>query len=407
LLAVLAADRVSFGKLINSLSPDSDHPIIDDSVRTYSLTCHPSVSTASEATLVTLGPGTDRTAVDLRVTSVPVRTVIGTVSGVLPDVPVVARLMSDDTQIASDSVSAAGHFVFTGVPVGQFILEAEGYAASPTPTGPPGRGGLAPLPAAPDSPTLFTSIPITVGDRRVMDVSLSLRPGARVTGRVQFDGSGPQPTGEQLMQIGVTLVPVDRFGAMAIPSGRVEADGTFRTASVIPGRYLLTVTPTVVRSTPGRANAILPAAVTRWTTRSAIAGGRDILDQPIELDGVDRSDVVVTLTDSAGGNVSGTVVDAKGMKDPNALIVIFPSDRALWGDLGTNARRVRVARTTRGGQYAIPGLPAGDYLIVAGTDEEVASWEAPGALDTLSPRARAVAITEGQSTTVDLRRREP
>ena len=126
-------------------------------------------------------------------------------------------------------------------------------------------------------------------------------------------------------------------------------------------------------------------------------------DQPIEIDTTDIDNVVITFTDQKTATLSGTVRDAGGTADADAVILVFPTDSRLWADLGGTSRRVKPARTTRTGSYVIPGLPSGEYFVVAGTDEMLTDWQAPDALNALSRRATRVQIAEGQSQTLDVK----
>jgi hypothetical protein len=47
------------------------------------------------------------------------------------------------------------------------------------------------------------------------------------------------------------------------------------------------------------------------------------------------------------------------------VILMFPAEYKNWIDNGMNPRRTRTARASRAGAYAIPNVPAGDYLIAA------------------------------------------
>ena len=112
-------------------------------------------------------------------------------------------------------------------------------------------------------------------------------------------------------------------------------------------------------------------------------GGRDMIDMPLEIDAADIDNVVITFTDQPLSSLSGTVRDARGAGDRDAVILLFPTDTRLWSDLSSSARRVKQARTTRDGTYAIPGLPAGDYFVLAGSEDLLIDWQAPNRLEAL------------------------
>jgi hypothetical protein len=441
MMSLLMSDESNFMKLLPKLvNRGEESQIIDGSVRLIPTTYYPNMTTSSQAMEIAITPGVERSGVDFRVKAVPARSVAGTVTGLPASTSVNVRLKSIDAAvadalIASASVSADpngtnsnSRFIMTGVPAGQYILEAESRAqvsgsramrAGARGGGAPG----APLPPAPDAPTMCASMPVTIGDRNITDLVVALHAGGRVSGRVEFDGGAERPTPEQLNQISVTIAPVDQAqnNFQNILNGRVEADGTFRTASVAPGRYVVRVGAVMgaraggpgagpgwgggggggIAAVGGLRGA--GSVASPWRPRSAMVGGVDVLDQPIEMDASDIDSVVITFTDQPLPSLSGTVRDATGTVDPEAVIIVFPADNRLWSDLGQTARRVKTSRTTRAGAYLIPGLPAGDYFVAVGRDELLADWQAPNALDTLSRQATRVQLIDGQNQTVDLK----
>ncbi len=431
IVSLLMADEASFMKMISRMAGrGQEGPLVDSSVQLYPTTFYPAATSSSQATVITVTSGAESSELDFRVKSVSARTVAGTVTGIPADASIMLRLTSIDAGSADDAITVSnasanqnGRFAMTGVPPGHYVIHAvshQNYSPqSAADQAARGRGGPgAPLPAAPDAPTLSATVPVTVGDGNIPDVAIALVPGGRVSGRVEFDGGAERPTPERLNQISVTLVrleqtgnlPIEQTGNWPIPAGRVETDGTFRTASVPPGRYLLRVAgaglgraggPGVgVGPGAGRGAADSPGA---WRAHSAMAGGTELLDQPLDIDAADVGNVVITFTDRPLVRLSGTVRDAKGVGDPEAVILVFPTDSRLWGDLTPSARRIKTARTTRVGAYAIPGLPAGEYFVAVGTDDLLVDWHAPNALESLTPLATRVVIADGQTRTLDLK----
>jgi hypothetical protein len=173
------------------------------------------------------------------------------------------------------------------------------------------------------------------------------------------------------------------------PTG-ISADGTFRTIGLPPGRY-------VIR---------LGATTAPWRLRSVRLGGRDVTELPIEMEGDDVADVVVTLTDRPPASLTGTVRRPGGEADADAVVLLFPADRQLWTNLGPTSLRTKSARVGPGGAYSIPGLPDGDYFVLAGNEDLLAEWLQPKMLEALSGRATRVVIGEAERKTQDLTRRD-
>jgi hypothetical protein len=430
ILSLIMADEASAMKMLPKLMERGEESIlIDSSVRMYPAAFYPGLTEAAQATVVSVESGVERGRIDFRVKAVPARKVAGSVIAPSLDIAnasVNLRLKSADSSSwdadinpPSAQMDPKGRYVFSAVPAGRYILEAVSRPRSNQSGGARGAGPSGPgaaLPTAPDAPTLYATLPVTVGDQNISNLDITLGPSGRVTGRVEFDGAD-RPTDELLNQIQVTLQPVDGPYNGSIPSGRVEADGTFRTASLQPGRYLLRVgsllMPASSAPAPGAAAAApgagavagggIPGQPRLWRPRSATINGRDPLDQPLDLDAGDITSVLITFTDKPQIVLSGGVRDAKGDPDPQAVVLAFSTDNRLWSDFSSASRRIKVTRASRYGVYSIAGLSAGEYYIVVGTDDQFADMQAPGALESYTRLATRVVLLEGQPKTLDLK----
>ena len=430
IVSLALSDEAAVVKMLPKLMERGEESmLIDASVRMYPATFFPGSTQASDAAVISVESGAERARVDFKVKAVPARKVAGSVTGpgLQPDGgSVVVRLKGTESGSPEPDINAPtasmqpnGRFVFTAVPAGRYILEAvsrprvQNDAASGGRGVPAGRGAL---PPAPEAPTLYAAIPVTVGEQNISDLDVTLAPSGRVTGRVEFDGAD-RPTDEVLNQISVTLEPLDTMINGSLRPGRVEADGTFRTSSVPPGRYLLRVgslsisaagapPPGSGAASPG-AGAIsgggIPGQPRVWRPRSAIINGVDPLDQPLDIGPGDVTSVLVTFSDKAQIVFSGTVRDVKGDGDPQAVVLVFPTDTRLWSDLTGASRRVKVTRTSRYGAYSIAGLPAGEYFVAVGNDDQFVDMQAPGALQSYIRLATRVVLVEGQTKTLDLK----
>jgi carboxypeptidase family protein len=362
----------------------------ENALRVYPPTFYPSAALPSGASPVAVQSGEVRLGVDIKIRLVPLRRLAGTFSG-LPSPaqgnPQVRLVLPDpdagDFEIMSATDTSNGRFSFIAVPAGQYLLRAYltprmlGGGGPGTPAGRGGRGtGPPPLPI---EPLFWASMPVSVGAEDTGNVTLEMRPGARMAGRVEFDGSNPPPEQGQLTRI--VVMPSSETVIGGLQSHVVDADGTFKTVSLAPGKYRLRV-----------------PSVGAWEPKSARVDGRDLLDEAIDLGTSDITDIVITFSDRPLGTITGTVRTAQGAADPSALVAIFPADPRLRTDFSGNARRMRLARTTAAGQYAIPGLPPGQYLVVAGGDELFDTWLEPSALEALARRATRVDIGEGAQT---------
>jgi hypothetical protein len=237
----------------------------------------------------------------------------------------------------------------------------------------------------PTDPTLWAEVPLSVGRVDVTDLTIPLRTGLRVSGRVEFDGTKEKPAGTALTRMAVMLEPVEGRGPTTPPGGQVDAGLQFKTYGVPAGKYF--VRP-------------MPPATSGWTFKAAIYQGRDVADVPLDLDSADVSGVVITFTDQPT-ELSGTVETSSGV-DPSATVVVFPSDNTAW-TTGGASRRMRGTRAGPTGTYKLTGLPAGSYYIAAVPEEFVSEWQDPKSLETLSRTAARVTLDDGDRKTQNVR----
>ncbi len=379
----------------------------------YQTTYHPSATSASQITVITLGSGEERTGVDLHLRLVPTVKVSGTITGPEGPVPsigvkLVPANLGDfnwelNFEAAVTATDASGAFTFLGVPSGAYTVKVlktprpemvpmaseaimvssgSGGVSFATSMGPP---SLPPPPTLPTQRSLWGSMPLSVGSADVAGVAVTLRTGFRVSGRVEFEGMRPPPSADQIQRMTVTLQALDPRTAGFVAPGRVSSDLQFRTTDFVPGRYLVTA----------------GGAGTGWTLKSAMADGRDLADEPLEIGGEDVDGVVITFTDKQT-ELSGTVRNAQNQGDADADVVVFPANNQLWKD-ALSPRRARSVRTTKTGAFTIPGLPAGDYYVVAIASTTTREWQDPKFLESAAPMATRVTILDGDKKTQDLR----
>jgi hypothetical protein len=376
----------------------------------YQTTFYPSALTASRADVLSIKPGEEHLAVDFTIKAV--RTV--TVSGILLDatgpavstpvtlVPAESGSLLSPIETAGTVTDGTGHFQFSRVPAGQYS-----FRAVKSPRGVPNgdvqtfqMGGATmvvrsviqssgdAVPPLPTDPTMWVEAPVTVGASDVTDLAVSLRPGVRVGGRVEFSGSAARPTPDQYPTIGVTLIPADGKPSSFPARGRVEPSGTFTTMGVPAGRYVLRVD-----------------APTGWILRGAMLDNRDISDAAVEVQGADLENVTITFTDKRT-SVTGEVTTASGNPDSKATVILFPQDSMLWVDSGPSPRRLKTTRPKGDGGYSM-AMPAGDYYVIAVSDTGSFEWNDPQFLAAIAPSAARITVNEGDTHTQALRTTAP
>jgi len=242
-------------------------------------------------------------------------------------------------------------------------------------------GGPPPPPPVPADATLWARVPVAVGDRDLTDVIVPLRAGARLTGRLQFEGTIEPPDRAILQRIGITLDPIDAGSAtraLGLEVGHPDADGGFRTVGVPPGRYVLGIT-----SPP----------LGQWVLEGASYQGRDIAAQAIDVAESDLSGVVLTFTDRPA-TIDGRVQAAPDASGADALVIVFPVDPDAWPSAGGSPRHTWAVRPAPDGTYAIANVLPGEYYVVA-IDRDAIDWADERLLRSLTRAAERLTIGEG------------
>jgi hypothetical protein len=270
--------------------------------------------------------------------------------------------------VSTAVTDARGAFLFHAVSPGEYELRSVMMTGSET-TG--------------EGTALWAAEPLAVGDAGVSGVTVTMRPGIRISGRVEFAGAaGPGlPTSQRMV---VSLQPIGAQVWRTFPAV-VRPDGTFTSLGDPPGRYIVNAS-----SPPG------------WTWQSTSLAGRPIADEPIQLGDRDVTDLVITFA-QAMTRLSGTVADSAGAPDGDADVIVFPADTAAWREGAFTSRRVRLAHATSAAAFEIHALPPGEYYIAAVDTRTAMGWQDPQFLERLTGGATRVVLGEGENKTVTLR----
>lgn len=376
-------------------------PAADGRILRYPDTFYPGAASASDATAITLAAGEDRSGVDFTVPLVPSVRVSGVLHG--PEGPaanhgvrlVPAGVMEPANEAPDGyaTTDAAGRFAFLGVAPGSYVVEAYRVQpvgpffrpAPPAAGAPPGAARAEAAIARPDgSPPLFGETPVTVGAAHVDNLTVALRPGTKISGRVVFEGAAAQPEPAALQKVTVTIRPL--FGTLpGSADARVDADGRFAFAGYPPGRYVL-----FAAAPPGP----------EWSIASFRVGGVEAAGQAFTLGETDIADAVLTFTDKTI-TLRGTVRAADGKSDPDATVVLVSADTEAWMKSGMSPRRTASVATMNAGNYEIRVALPGDYLVFA-----VPADTAPDVnrelLTRFLPSAVRVTLAAGESKTQPL-----
>jgi protocatechuate 3,4-dioxygenase beta subunit len=368
-----------------------------------SVTFAPASPDPAGATVIRLRAGEERTGVDIDVRQVPASTVRGRVLG--PDgAPVagvavtlasavespilgVLDLMSTTMGTARATTRADGVFVFAAVAPGEYIVQAR-----QTPR------GQAPL---------WADAPFVAAGNAAGDLTLTLRDGLTVSGRLVFDGASPpaattatvalRPLNNRMAALGV---PADLAGLSSALLGgnrpgqaKVAEDGRFTITGVVPGEYALSVTMPGMRM-------VMTEPGAGWVVASAMVGEVDLADRGVDVrQGVDVANVEIRVTNRPAV-LSGRLLDGSGRPVTSLPLVAFAADESHWR--GTR-RRVVQAEADSTGRFYIAGLPAGDYLLAVVTELEPNDLANPAFLRELRSMAIPVRLSDGEQKTQDVK----
>ena len=368
----------------------------------YAPVYYPGTTSQTDAAPITIGPGDERTDIDIMARPVPMTRIDGVVIG--PDgqpVPGVSiQLRAEDRVETVTSMVGAlarsvtsrpdGTFSVTGLAPGRYTLQARQRLPAPAPAAP---GNPASPPSTP-AQGLWASVEISADGQPITGLTLTLQPGMTISGRVVLDGASTQSTVE-FSAINVAARPARPLDLMSLSSGaaRIDADGTFTITGLIPGTYRLAAQSF---PTPGQPRGW-------WMDTSVRLGGREVSDLSFDLrPGENITDAVITMTDRQQ-QLSGTLQDASGRAATDYTMILFPADRAYWL---SDSRRIITARPGTDGRFAFRGLqgpPPGEYMIAAVTELRPSEQFDPDFLAALLKQAIKVTLGPGEVKTQDVR----
>lgn len=373
----------------------------------------PGTADVSQAQMVSVRAGEERSGIDIALQPVPALKISGTVSAPSGQLPPIQISFASDVAVQLPGYSASqpslsrgtgndGRFTYTGVIPGRYMITARttggGRASGPATAGAGGggsAGGSGGQPGGAASETWWASATVTVTDADVEGLALALAPALRVTGRVEFDATTltpPTSLGDMRLGLlprrdgGYSTVNGALFGGFPIPPAMVAPDRTFTMTGILPGVYQF--------------NPIWPGGKA-WWVRSAMADGVDLLDRPLEVgpDGKVPTSLVVTYSDRQT-ELSGVLQTAGGAPAPEYFIIAFSTDSRTWRP---QARRLASTRPATDGAFSIKSLPPGEYYLAALTDLDPAEWQTPAFLSQLAPVSLKFSLTDGQQLRKDLR----
>jgi carboxypeptidase family protein len=264
-----------------------------------------------------------------------------------------------------------GRFTLENVPPGPYTLSAmlTMPLMGPDPVG--GSGPPSPremIKRIPES----AATPLVVNGDDIGDVTLVTRPPAILNGSFVPDTgvTGRLPQG---LRVTVRSIGLGMMMTMGIGQDSFQMLG-------LTGPVNLTV------------QGVPPG----WTVKAMLLDGRDVIDEPIDLQGQNAT-LRVVMSDRPA-SVVGTVL-SRGEPVDHAVIV-FPDDTTKWT---FPSRYVRTTRADGDGRFRVVDLPPGErYLAAAVPYLEDGEQEDTEFLEKLRSRASSFSLTEGEQRSVIL-----
>ena len=216
-------------------------------------------------------------------------------------------------------------------------------------------------------------------------IQLALEPGARLSGRIVFEGNDPDR-----QDAGAWLVPTEPLPGLKIDGNSTfePASGRFAIEGVLPGRYALYAGGAERNRSP-------------WMLKSAIVDGREVMDDAIALGpGQEIADVRLTVTDRVT-ELSGKILDAAQKPAAAGWVLVFSTEKKHWV---AGSRRLRAVTPEMTSTYTVRAIPPGTYFVTL-LPELMNEEDLIAKLPSLVSAATRVTLGEGERKVQDLRAR--
>lgn len=237
-----------------------------------------------------------------------------------------------------------------------------------------------------------STIPMTarqslqVGSTNVDGVRLAPQPGATIRGQLRLETRGAAKLDPQ--QIFLMLSSADGdddAGPVTVHESfsnltHVMSDGAFQWVDVPAGNYYVQLV--------GDANQ-------DWFVRSVSAGGRDVNDAGISVNGGTVG--LDLMLSSNGGMIDGVVADSKNQPVADAVVVAVPEAR-----LRGRIDRYRKTVSDQSGHFSLRGIRPGEYTLFAWESVDSEAYYNPEFLKIYEGQGTALHVSEGERKSAPL-----
>jgi hypothetical protein len=385
----------------------------------YSMAYHPAARSLDAATPISLAYGDQRQNIDVQLSLLPVFRVSGRVLG-SPDaiaklpvrlVPVGAEGLGHGAEAGFTTTDTTGAFTFLRVPAGDYTVMAShtvsefsmGGGGVSTSTLIPARAisivsmssssitgsnGVSMLSRSSQGPPVSGRVSVSVTDRAVDDVAVTLVTGVKVSGTFLWDGVETPPAGVSVPVVRLEAADGDlSLNLRSSGTSRPEPGAAgFLIDGALPGRYLF----------PSISLGTFSLEGIEWR-------GRDLITSPLEVEGDRDITGIVIKMSSKTNTVTGSVRDSSGAVALSGGVIVFPASQTLWRNFGLSATLFRTGSVLADGTYKFTRLVPGEYLIAAVPDEDRSKWVDPEYLESISGAATRIQVLPGATVTQNLR----
>ncbi len=231
--------------------------------------------------------------------------------------------------------------------------------------------------------------PLQVGSSNVEGLRLSPQPGGSVRGHLRVEGKNGaalRPDSERTFLLLESTEDDDDEGVLGggkfTNLAHMTPDGSFAWSDVPPGNYYVQI----VRDAGANED---------WFVKALLAGGRDLNDSGINVNG--GTVALDLLASTNGGMVEGVVTDHQGQPVANAVVVAVPEVR-----MRGRMDRYRKTQSDQNGRFQLQGIRPGDYTVLAWESLDGEEYYNPDFLKAYAGQGSVLRVSEGERKTLSL-----
>jgi hypothetical protein len=339
----------------------------------YAATFYPGVASPEGATRLTLEPGQPRENIDFPLSIVKPARVSGKITSydnaqLYSGAVVMSPYRSDRAAsytITRVDIKPDGNYEFFNVPPGRFIIRSRGEVD---------QEGI----------MLFGSFTLNIDGRSAAAVDMTLLPGARLEGLVEWEGRTPRPTQAALSEARIRAPMADGSMFGDALTGTISEDDRWVIRGAMAGSHMLRVEN-------------LPEP---WSLKTVYFQGQDVTDIPLGFSTSQEVKSLRLIFTDRSTKLEGKILSSETDDYESYRVVAFPVNELYWRPA---SRHIKLARPDREGRFAIHGLPPSVYYLAAVRDIDESDLGDTNTLDRISGGATTVRLNEGERKLQDLR----